>query len=189
MATEATLEKPLNDAHPPNEHAFQLFEHCAATIRHELIKLRHHWDKHEASLRSSPPLSPRQTTYFFWKVDLFDHAFFFIRQLQPRMFSRAGSISDQDLGHFNINEDLTLIRAGMTSYGSVVFGKIRLPAVRDDEGEGFIHVRLHDPPGEGNQDAIFHSILTDEIKDTDTGHITSYKAIMRKEDPLVWFNE
>ncbi|KNF03423.1 hypothetical protein PSTG_03364 [Puccinia striiformis f. sp. tritici PST-78] len=154
MATEATLEKPLNDAHPPNEHAFQLFDNCAATIRHELIKLRHHWDKHE-----------------------------------PRMFSRAGSILDQDLGHFNINEDLTLIRAGMTSYGSVVFGKIRLPAVRDDEGEGFIHVRLHDPPGEGNQDAIFHSILTDEIKDTDTGHITSYKAIMRKEDPLVWFNE
>ncbi|WAQ86721.1 hypothetical protein PtA15_7A449 [Puccinia triticina] len=154
MATEATLDRPLNEAHPPNEHGLQLFEKCAATIRHELVKLRRHWDKHE-----------------------------------PKMFSRAKSISDQEISRFNVKDDLVLIRSGKTSYGAVVFGKIRLSALMDDEGEGFIHVRLHDPPGEGKQDAIFHSILTDEVKDGNTGRIISYRAIMRKEDPLVWFDE
>ncbi|PLW23512.1 hypothetical protein PCANC_07282 [Puccinia coronata f. sp. avenae] len=154
MATEASLVTPLNEPHSPNQHGLQLFENCVATIRHELVKLRHHWDKHE-----------------------------------PRMFARAQSISDQDLCRFNIKEDLVLIRAGKTSYGAVVFGKIKLPAIKDAEGEGFLHVRLHDPPGEGNGDVIFHSIWTDEIKDPKTGHIMSYRAIMRREDPLNWFNE
>jgi len=154
MATESSLLKPLNEPHPPNERGVQLFQNCASTIRNELVKLRHHWDKHE-----------------------------------PRMFARAASISDHDLCRFNIPDHLELIRAGKTSYGDVVLGKIRLPALNDAEGNGFIHVRLHDPPGEGNHDVIFHSILTDEVKDPNSGHITSYRAIMRKDDPLMWFNE
>lgn len=154
MATEATLMKPLNEPHQPTDRGFEIFDNCSLAIRHELVKLRHHWDKHE-----------------------------------PKMFSRAKGIPDQEFCSFNTKDDLVLIRSGETSYGTVVFGKLRLPAINDSEGEGFIHVRLHDPPGAGNKDAIFHSILTDEVKDDKSGHIKAFRAIMKESDPLTWFNE
>jgi len=34
------------------------------------------------------------------------------------------------------------VRSAATSYGNIILGKIKLPAVNDDEGEGFIHVRF-----------------------------------------------
>ena len=33
------------------------------------------------------------------------------------------------------------MRSAPTTYGTIILGKIRIPAVKDDEGEGFIHVR------------------------------------------------
>ena len=33
------------------------------------------------------------------------------------------------------------IRSAATSYGVIVFGKIRIPAINDEKGEGFVHVR------------------------------------------------
>jgi hypothetical protein len=33
----------------------------------------------------------------------------------------------------------------------IILGKIRLPAVHDELGEGFVHVRIHDPPNRVSQ--------------------------------------
>lgn len=65
-----------------------------------------------------------------------------------RMWSRApiDSINDATLVNFNIEKDLVEVRAGPTTYGVILLGKIRLPSVNDDLGEGFVHVRIHDPP-------------------------------------------
>ncbi|KAJ1311275.1 hypothetical protein OPQ81_009773 [Rhizoctonia solani] len=65
---------------------------------------------------------------------------------EPRMWARASNLSDNELTGFVIKDDLVEIRAGSTSYGTIVFGKIRIPGIEDEEGEGFIHVRIHDPP-------------------------------------------
>lgn len=58
------------------------------------------------------------------------------------MWARASSLSDAELVTFNIQEDLVLCRSAPTSYGTIILGKIRLPVVEDEEGEGFVHVRL-----------------------------------------------
>ena len=75
-------------------------------IKAEIVKSRHHWNKHE-----------------------------------PKMWSRAAGLSDAELVHFTIEEDLVECRSAPTSYGTVILGKIRTPAISDDEGAGFIHVR------------------------------------------------
>ncbi|EGG13055.1 uncharacterized protein MELLADRAFT_101250 [Melampsora larici-populina 98AG31] len=166
MTTEDTLTKPLNETHSPDERGLRIFEHVSSKIKRELIRLRRHWDNHEVALGSLCRLHSRPI---------------------PRMFARSQGISDHDLTDFSIKHDLTSIRSGQTSYGTVVFGKIRIPAVKDEDGFGFIHVRLHDPPGNEMSDVILHAILTEEVKEN--GSIVDYRAIMRQEDPLTWFDE
>lgn len=62
--------------------------------------------------------------------------------LNPRMWSRASKLSDAELSHFTIKEDLIEVSAGPTSYGAIILGKIRIPALKtEEEGEGFVHVR------------------------------------------------
>ena len=34
-----------------------------------------------------------------------------------------------------------MARAGLTTYGTILLGKLRIPAVNDSKGEGFIHIR------------------------------------------------
>ena len=75
-------------------------------IKAEIIKSRHHWDKHE-----------------------------------PKMWARASGLSDNELVDFSIQKDLVQVRSGGTSYGTIIFGKIRIPKIKDSEGEGFVHVR------------------------------------------------
>ena len=59
-----------------------------------------------------------------------------------RMWSRASKVSDAELVAFTIKNDLVEVRAGATSYGTIVFGKIRIPALTTEEaGDGFVHVR------------------------------------------------
>lgn len=60
---------------------------------------------------------------------------------EPRMWSRARGLSDRDLTRLDINEDLVLVSSAPTTYGTIILGKIRIPAINDDQGEGFIHVR------------------------------------------------
>ena len=61
---------------------------------------------------------------------------------EPKMWARAASLTDAELVHFTIQDDLVLCRSAPTSYGTIILGKIRLPNIKDEEGEGFVHVRL-----------------------------------------------
>jgi hypothetical protein len=60
---------------------------------------------------------------------------------EPKMWSRAKGISDNRLVDFDIENDLVEVRSAATSYGTIILGKIRIPAINDNEGEGFVHVR------------------------------------------------
>lgn len=60
---------------------------------------------------------------------------------EPKMWSRAAGVTDAELVDFDIAKDLVSCRSAPTSYGTIILGKIRLPAIKDEEGEGFIHVR------------------------------------------------
>ncbi|CAG8730607.1 11850_t:CDS:2, partial [Acaulospora colombiana] len=96
---------------------------------------------------------------------------------EPRMWSRAAGISDKDLVNFDVSKDLVAVRAGPTTYGVILLGKIRLPAIDDENGKGFIHVRIHDPPNRGTEDVVFHSLFTDEGKRDENGQAERYVAI------------
>ncbi|KAF5320679.1 hypothetical protein D9619_001999 [Psilocybe cf. subviscida] len=111
------------------------------------------------------------------------------KQHEPRMWARAGSLADHDLVTFSIAVDLVEVRSAATSYGTIILGKLRLPAVNDDEGEGFIHVRIHDPPNRGNEDVTFHSLFTEEIRPDPEEPPTDYRAIQTRSKPLEFFNE
>lgn len=103
-ASEEQLD--FNVPHPPHENAVEVFSKVVHTIKREIIKSRHDWDKHE-----------------------------------PKMWSRAAHLSDHDLTHFKLDEDLVLVSSALSTYGTIILGKIRIPAINDDKGEGFIHVR------------------------------------------------
>ena len=43
--------------------------------------------------------------------------------------------------------DLVEVRTGETSYGVIIFGKVRVRGVKFPDGEeAYVHVRVHDPP-------------------------------------------
>ncbi|KDR75229.1 hypothetical protein GALMADRAFT_249212 [Galerina marginata CBS 339.88] len=108
---------------------------------------------------------------------------------EPRMWERAASLSDKELTTFTIEEDLVEIRSGATSYGTIIFGKLRIPAVKDGEGEGFIHIRIHDPPNRGTEDVRFHSLFTEEVRKNEETPPTNFRAIHNRDKPLEFFNE
>ncbi|KAL1939779.1 hypothetical protein VTO73DRAFT_9479 [Trametes versicolor] len=108
---------------------------------------------------------------------------------EPRMWSRAAGISNEDLVNFTIRGDLVECRSGPTSYGTIILGKIKLPAVNDEEGQGYIHVRIHDPPNRGTDDVVFHSLFTDEGNRDEEGRPTTWRAIQGRDTPLEFFNE
>ncbi|KAG6866727.1 hypothetical protein C0991_011386 [Blastosporella zonata] len=105
---------------------------------------------------------------------------------EPKMWSRARGIANDDLINFNVDVDLVKVRSASTSYGTIILGKIRIPAINDEEGEGFIHVRIHDPPNRGTEDVRFHSLFTDEGK---SGSESTWRAIQTLATPLEFFNE
>ncbi|KAG7446308.1 uncharacterized protein BT62DRAFT_993972 [Guyanagaster necrorhizus] len=110
---------------------------------------------------------------------------------EPKMWSRARGITNDDLVAFNLEDDLVLVRSAPTSYGTIILGKIRIPAINDDEGEGYIHVRrsIHDPPGGSTDDVRFHSLFTDEGNKNADGQATTWRAIQTKDTALEFFNE
>jgi hypothetical protein len=57
------------------------------------------------------------------------------------MWSRAVGLSDAELTDFTIEQDLIEVRSGAVSYGAIILGKIRIPAVNDELGLGYVHVR------------------------------------------------
>ncbi|KAF9792488.1 hypothetical protein BJ322DRAFT_50652 [Thelephora terrestris] len=152
MASEEQLT--FNKPHSPAENALEAFSAVAHTIKHEILKSRHDWNKHE-----------------------------------PRMWSRAAHLSDHELTHFDLKQDLVLVSSALSTYGTIILGKIRIPAINDDQGEGFIHVRIHDPPNKGTEDVMFHSIFTDEGNRDRDGHPKTWQAVQTIDTPLVFFNE
>ena len=96
----------LNAPHRPTAKAIEAFNVVLHQIKSEIVKSRHHWDKHE-----------------------------------PKMWARAAGLTDEQLVDFTIERDLVLCRSAPTSYGTIILGKIRIPAVQDEEGSGFVHVR------------------------------------------------
>ena len=62
-------------------------------------------------------------------------------QHEPRMWSRAAHLSDHELASFSLRKDLVLVSSAATTYGTIILGKIRIPGINDDQGEGFVHVR------------------------------------------------
>ena len=66
---------------------------------------------------------------------------------EPEMWSRAAGLSDAQLTHFTIENDLVQVRSGAVSYGTLILGKIRIPAVKDELGAGYVHVRCVRPSG------------------------------------------
>ncbi|GAA5858857.1 hypothetical protein JCM1840_006590 [Sporobolomyces johnsonii] len=99
------------------------------------------------------------------------------------MFKRATGLSDAELTDWNLEEDLVEVRSGTTSYGTLLFGKIRIPALVD----GYVHVRIHDPVERGQEDVTFHSFFTDEVRQGDK--VVYWQAIQSKATPLEFFNE
>ncbi|GAA6035674.1 hypothetical protein JCM8097_004964 [Rhodosporidiobolus ruineniae] len=152
MATASTVE--LNAPHRPLANSIRAFSAVEDELKRELIKLRHHWDQHEA-----------------------------------RMFSRAEGVSDTALTQWKLDEDLVSVRAASTAYGSIILSKLRLPALSD----GYIHVRIHDSPGAGQENVKFHSIWTNEVREEKKGEgegrVVEWEAIQTAETPLEFFNE
>ncbi|GAA5919195.1 hypothetical protein JCM6882_006090 [Rhodosporidiobolus microsporus] len=105
-------------------------------------------------------------------------------QHEPRMFSKAKGISDEELTTWDLAEDLEEVRSASTAYGSIIFGKLRIPAIVD----GYVHVRIHDSPGEAQDNVKFHSIFTNEVRDEE-GNVVAWEGIQSKSTPLDFFNE
>ncbi|KAF8737395.1 hypothetical protein AX14_012895 [Amanita brunnescens Koide BX004] len=110
---------------------------------------------------------------------------------EPKMWARADGLTDHELTAFTIKDDLVLVRSASTAYGTIILGKIRIPAVKDAAGEGFIHVRIHDPHEKlnGKEDVRFHSLFTDEGNRDADGHPHTWRAIQTTDTPLDFFNE
>lgn len=102
------------------------------------------------------------------------------------MWSRASGLSDEQLATFHTKNDLVQVRSAVVSYGTILLGKLRIPAVNDSKGEGFVHVRIHVTPGKG---PMLHSIFTDERDHDADGHPRGWEALQTRETPLEFFNE
>ncbi|KAF9482129.1 hypothetical protein BDN70DRAFT_904877 [Pholiota conissans] len=150
----STEQLIFNEPHAPKETAVEAFNILLHNLKAEIVKSRHHWDKHE-----------------------------------PRMWERAQGLTDDELVSFTIEKDLIEVRSAPTSYGTIILGKLRLPKVNDAEGEGFVHVRIHDPPNRGAEDVRFHSLFTEEIRPVEENPPTGFRAIQTRERPLEFFNE
>jgi len=166
MATDEVLSfSGSHEPHPKAIHAFRELEH---EIKQEIIKSRHNWDKHQPEMWSRAKGLDN------------DHLIDFTFKKQP------GERDLTDYSHKPRGDggDLVLVDNARVSYGEIILGKIRIPAIPD----GYIHVRIHDflIPTEGQ--FKFHSLFTYEgDRDSDGHH--SWKAIQTAEEPLKFFNE
>ncbi|KAH8107910.1 hypothetical protein BXZ70DRAFT_903330 [Cristinia sonorae] len=89
---------------------------------------------------------------------------------------------------FNVTQDLVEVRAAQVTYGTIIFGKIRIPSL--DDPAGFVHVRIHIPVGTNHP--LYHSILTDEGNTDENGNSTGTwkpRAIQPNDKPLEYFAE
>ncbi|KAG1897976.1 uncharacterized protein F5891DRAFT_1191286 [Suillus fuscotomentosus] len=102
---------------------------------------------------------------------------------ESSMWARAAGLSDDELTSFS-RDDLVQIRNGQASYGHVIFGKLRLPAVNDKLGEGYVHVRIHHEGVSGWKLHAIHHLTASFDED---GHPHSWRAIHPDSYPLEFF--
>ncbi|KAG1862548.1 hypothetical protein DFJ58DRAFT_725384 [Suillus subalutaceus] len=102
---------------------------------------------------------------------------------ESSMWARAAGLSDDELTSFS-RDDLVQIRNGQASYGHVIFGKLRLPAVNDKLGEGYIHVRIHHEGVSGWKLHAIHHLTASFDED---GHPHSWRVIHPDDYPLEFF--
>ncbi|KAJ7496011.1 hypothetical protein B0H11DRAFT_880695 [Mycena galericulata] len=154
------------------------------------------------STKSGPPSSPRAMIG---------------TNMSPRCGPLASQVSDHDLVNFTIKDDLVLVRAGETAYGPIIFGKIRIRAIKldssgnlipsevvkdahgkiqvemkdgkiDDDHLGFLFVRIHDPPG---GDREYHVPFVAHIrgKRQEGNNNGVYRAIQTNSTPFEFFDD
>jgi len=161
MASTETCQ--LNETHPPKERSIEVFSAVLPEIKSQLLSLRH--------------LHP------------------------PAYFDAVKDLSNHDLTSFTV-DNLKSVRVGTTAvkfphpagtngpylltkflqYGMHIFGKIQLPKSND----GYIHVRVFVGGGEADKCKV-HCIHIEAKENEDGGK--EFRAIMKEEDELKWFNE
>ncbi|KAJ6596663.1 hypothetical protein B0H10DRAFT_2088354 [Mycena sp. CBHHK59/15] len=159
----------------------------------------------EQQLDLSPPHPPKERA-----IEAFEQSRHDWDKHEPKMWSLASGVSDHDLTNFTIKDDLVVVRSAQTSYGVIIFGKIRIRAIRlDDDGQlipgevekdehgkikvemkhgkinddnlGFIFVSFDNYQGVEN--VKFHSLFTEEGKNAEGHGIGIYRAIQRTPPP------
>ena len=107
---------------------------------------------------------------------------------EPEYFARVSSLSDSDLTSFT-SSDLVSVRVANSAYGLHLFGKVRLPAVKD----AYIHVRIFGSAKEGTdgsevdeREYKLHSVHTEEDVKSDGDRV--YRAVFAETDELEWFD-
>ncbi|EMD93436.1 hypothetical protein COCC4DRAFT_31187 [Bipolaris maydis ATCC 48331] len=113
---------------------------------------------------------------------------------EAEYFARVRHLSDAQLTSFSAS-DLELVRVATSAYGIHLFGKVKLRALDDgdDNGGGYIHIRIFGAAKEGTDGSSadervysLHSIHTEEVVKEDGDRV--YRAVFGKEDALEWFD-
>ncbi|KIY44525.1 hypothetical protein FISHEDRAFT_51239, partial [Fistulina hepatica ATCC 64428] len=82
---------------------------------------------------------------FDWARKSIQHAILRSRRrwnmYHPSVWARACGLSDTDVTEFSTHHDVICVRSGKVKGGYLIFGKIRLCAIHDEQGYGYIHVR------------------------------------------------
>jgi len=165
MASEEELN--FTGPHAPHERAIEAFRAVEKQIKSAIVGSRRDWDKHQVEMWSrAKDLSDEELVGFTFTME-------------------RSKYDKQHHGSRGEGGDLVLVDNAATSYGEIILGKIRIPAITD----GYIHVRVHDPPNKGQDDVIFHSLFTDEGHRDADGHPKSWDAIQWERTPLKFFNE
>jgi hypothetical protein len=173
MATSETVT--LNEAHAPLQASIDAFNTILPSLKDELTKLRRDHDSTSplhlltpSLCHSNPPDPPPEH--------------------EPEYFARVSSLSDSDLTSFT-SSDLASVRVANSAYGLHLFGKVRLPAVKD----AYIHVRIFGSAKEGTdgseadeREYKLHSVHTEETVKSDGDRV--YRAVFAEKDELEWFD-
>lgn len=102
---------------------------------------------------------------------------------EPEYFAAVRHLSDHELAGFTA-DDFVEVRAAVSAYGVILFGRLRVPAMPED-GPAYVHFRIFSTGPD--DEAKFHSFHTEEKEDADGGG-KSFRAIFTKNDPLEWFD-
>lgn len=102
-------ELTFNEPHPPKENAIAAFNVVVDEIKSAILKSRREWNKHDTRMWERVSKDSKENS----------------------------KLSDDQLIAFSIEADLVQVRSASTTYGTIILGKIRIPAIKD----GFIHVR------------------------------------------------